>query len=170
MHYAYVIRSLKDNKLYVGHTNDLKRRFKEHNSGMVLSTKKRILFELLYYEACNVVDDAVKREKELKTGFGRAYLKRRLQDLESPLPQRSRCSMARPHRYARRTRRAQHGETAKRCGRGLSSFDSVLFQNRQADVGNHRKKSPHMISANITQKVKAAFASAFAPSFASVLA
>jgi hypothetical protein len=57
-----------------------------------------------------------------------------------------------------------------RDGMGLSSFDSVLFQNRQADAGSHRKKSPHMISANITQKVKAAFASAFAPSFASVLA
>ena len=53
---------------------------------------------------------------------------------------------------------------------GLFSFDSVLFQNQQADAGIHRKKSPNMISANITQKVKTAFASAFAPSFASVLA
>jgi len=84
MYYVYVIRSFKDRKLYIGHTNDLKRRFKEHNSGMIPSTKKRIPFELLYYEACNIVDDAVKRERELKTGFGRAYLKRRLQDLESP--------------------------------------------------------------------------------------
>jgi len=55
-------------------------------------------------------------------------------------------------------------------GKGLSSFDSVLFQNRQADVGNHRKKSPHTITANIVSKVKTAFANAFAPSFASALA
>ena len=54
--------------------------------------------------------------------------------------------------------------------RGLFSFDSVLFQNRQADAGIHRKKSPHTINANIAQKVKTAFANAFTPSFASVLA
>lgn len=81
MYYVYVIKSLRDKKIYVGHTNNLKRRFKKHNSGLVESTKTRKPFELLYYEACNLLKDSLKREKALKTGFGRAYLKRRLSDI-----------------------------------------------------------------------------------------
>ncbi|MEI6650012.1 MAG: GIY-YIG nuclease family protein [Candidatus Moraniibacteriota bacterium] len=84
MYYVYVLKSLKDNKLYVGHTNDLSRRFEEHNAGKVQSTRNRVPFILLYYEASNHLTDAISREKDLKTGFGRAYLKRRLSDLESP--------------------------------------------------------------------------------------
>lgn len=81
MHYVYVLKSLSDGDLYVGHTNNLVRRFKEHNEGKVNCTKTRKPFSLLYYEACNILEDAVKREKSLKTGFGRAYLKRRLTDI-----------------------------------------------------------------------------------------
>jgi len=81
MHYVYVIQSLKDKKLYIGHTNDLVKRLKEHNAGLTESTKDRRPFKLVYYEACNVLNDAIKREKSFKTGFGRAYLKRRLSDI-----------------------------------------------------------------------------------------
>jgi putative endonuclease len=81
MNYVYVIKSLENKKFtYVGHTNDLRSRIGEHNSKKVKSTKKYAPFNLLYYEACNDLKDAVKREKSLKTGFGRAYLKRRLSD------------------------------------------------------------------------------------------
>ncbi len=82
MYYTYVLKSLKDDKLlYVGHTNNLVKRFREHNKGFVKVTAKRKPFKLLYYEACNILQDAVNREKSLKTGFGRAYLKRRLSDI-----------------------------------------------------------------------------------------
>lgn len=81
MYYVYVLKSQKDNFLYTGHTKDLKQRITEHNSGKVESTKKRVPFTLLYYEASNILADAIKREKSLKTGFGRAYLKRRLGDI-----------------------------------------------------------------------------------------
>jgi putative endonuclease len=81
MYYVYVLRSLKDKKLYIGYTNDLKRRFREHNAGRNEVTKERRPFILLYYEACNQKEDALKREFQLKTGFGREYLKRRLSDL-----------------------------------------------------------------------------------------
>lgn len=81
MYYVYVIQSLEDKKLYIGHTDNLIRRFKEHNTGQVESTKNRVPFKLLYYEACNVIEDALDREKDFKTGFGRAYLKRRLRDI-----------------------------------------------------------------------------------------
>jgi len=79
--YTYVIKSIKDKKLYIGHTNNLVKRFKEHNEGLVESTKCRAPFELLYYEACNNLKDAIKREHSFKTGFGRAYLKRKLSDI-----------------------------------------------------------------------------------------
>jgi putative endonuclease len=47
----------------------------------VKATSPRRPFELLYYEACNLLEDAIRRERSLKTGFGRAYLKRRLSDI-----------------------------------------------------------------------------------------
>ncbi len=81
MYYVYVIQSLKDKGLYIGHTNDLKRRFQDHNNGQGKATKFRAPFRLVYYEACNILGDAIKREKQFKTGFGRAYLKRRLSDI-----------------------------------------------------------------------------------------
>ena len=86
MYYVYVLKSRKDEKLYVGHTMDLKRRMKEHNEGLVESTKSRVPLDLMYYEASNLLEDALKREQNLKTGYGRAYLKRRLGDLDSPRP------------------------------------------------------------------------------------
>ncbi|MCK4278345.1 MAG: GIY-YIG nuclease family protein [Desulfurellaceae bacterium] len=49
MYYVYVIRSLKDSQLYIGFTEDLPRRFKDHNDGKVESTKNRLPFELVYY-------------------------------------------------------------------------------------------------------------------------
>ncbi len=78
MFYTYVLRSKKDNKLYIGYTNNLKNRFKEHIKGQVESTKSRLPIELIYYEACLNKNLAIKREKQLKSGFGRSYLKRRL--------------------------------------------------------------------------------------------
>ncbi|MBP9727976.1 MAG: GIY-YIG nuclease family protein [Candidatus Moranbacteria bacterium] len=81
MYYVYVLQSLKDRKLYIGYTNNLKRRFEEHNTGRNEVTKERMPFILLYYEACCQKGDALKRELQLKTGFGRQYLKRRLSDL-----------------------------------------------------------------------------------------
>jgi len=82
MYYTYILKSSKDNFIYTGHTDNLVKRFKEHNDGKVASTRKRKPLELLYYEACNLLPDAIKREKSLKTGFGRAYLKRRLSDIK----------------------------------------------------------------------------------------
>lgn len=77
-YYTYVLRSKKDQDLYVGWSNDLKTRIKEHNSGKVRATKYRVPLELIYYEACLNKENAIIREKQLKTGFGRAYLKRRI--------------------------------------------------------------------------------------------
>jgi len=78
MYYTYVLQSEKDTKLYIGWTINLKNRIELHNSGKVPSTKDRIPFKLLYYEACLVEEKAIAREKQLKTGFGRKFLKNRI--------------------------------------------------------------------------------------------
>lgn len=80
MYYAYVLKSKKDGKFYVGATKDLRRRFAEHNKGLVEATRYRRPLILVYYEACLDEKDAVKREKYFKTGFGRRYLKNRLEN------------------------------------------------------------------------------------------
>ncbi len=78
MYYTYVLKSGIDGKLYIGWTEDLKERIKDHNEGKVQSTASRKPFILVYYEACVVKEKAILREKQLKTGFGRKYLKERI--------------------------------------------------------------------------------------------
>ncbi|MFZ1720712.1 MAG: GIY-YIG nuclease family protein [Candidatus Moraniibacteriota bacterium] len=78
MFYVYLLQSEKDDKWYTGCTNDLKKRFSEHNKGSVFSTKNRVPFILIYYEACLNKSDAFAREKYLKSGPGKRYLKNRL--------------------------------------------------------------------------------------------
>ena len=74
MYFTYVLHSEKDSKLYVGFTQDLVLRIKQHNDGQVLSTKSRRPLKLIYYEACIEQWDAVKREKYLKTHYGRLFI------------------------------------------------------------------------------------------------
>jgi putative endonuclease len=78
MMYTYVLQSKKDNKLYTGSINDLRKRFSQHNNGEVFSTKSRGPFRLVYYEACLNRGDAKAREKYLKSGKGKKYLRARL--------------------------------------------------------------------------------------------
>ena len=69
---------MKDNEIYIGYTDDLNNRFKQHSLGKVMATKARLPLKLVYYEACLDKDKAIKREKILKTGFGRKYIKNRI--------------------------------------------------------------------------------------------
>lgn len=78
MFYTYVIQSNKDGKWYTGCTHDLRKRFSQHQNNQVPSTKGRGPFELIYYEACLNEQDAFAREKYLKSGRGKHYLKKRL--------------------------------------------------------------------------------------------
>ena len=76
--YTYVLR-LSNGDLYIGSTDDLQRRMTEHSSEAAGRTTSIFhACELLYVEACRSLAEARRREKQLKTGFGRAYLKRRL--------------------------------------------------------------------------------------------
>ena len=76
--YVYIIRSIKDGKWYSGCTADLRKRLIEHNTGKSTWTKGRGPFELIYYEAYRDLKDAFVREKQIKSGPGKEYMKRRL--------------------------------------------------------------------------------------------
>lgn len=78
MYYVYVLLSQKDGKFYTGCTNDLRARFKQHQNGEVSSTKNRGPFEVIYYEVSTNKLDAYSRERYLKTGMGKRYLKNRI--------------------------------------------------------------------------------------------
>ena len=72
----YVLKSLKDNKLYIGSTRlRAEERLGRHNSGSVISTAKRRPLILLYTEDFSDYSAARKREIYLKTGSGREHLK-----------------------------------------------------------------------------------------------
>lgn len=79
MFYVYLIRSLRDGRLYTGYTADLKKRLHEHNSGVNVATKARRPFELIYYEAFKARRDAMARERNIKRySQGYTNLKKRL--------------------------------------------------------------------------------------------
>ena len=78
MFYTYILRSCKNGRLYTGSTNDLRKRFNQHNSGKSFSTKNYKPYILIYYEACIDEHDARVREKYLKSGMGKRYIKNRL--------------------------------------------------------------------------------------------
>ncbi|OGF92446.1 excinuclease ABC subunit C [Candidatus Giovannonibacteria bacterium RIFCSPLOWO2_12_FULL_43_26] len=78
MWYTYLLQSTKDKRWYTGCAADLWKRFKEHNEDLVPSTKGRGPFDIIYYEACFNKDDAFARERYLKSGMGKRYLKNRL--------------------------------------------------------------------------------------------
>jgi putative endonuclease len=78
--YVYILKSLKDGALYTGSTTDLKHRLKEHLTGRVPSTKQRHPLKLVYYEYCLSEHDARIREKYLKSGHGKKYLRSRLKN------------------------------------------------------------------------------------------
>lgn len=78
MYYVYVLRSEKDDNFYVGYTSDLRSRLRLHGEGKIDATKVRRPLKLVYYEACLSQEDALHREKYLKSSYGKRYIKNRL--------------------------------------------------------------------------------------------
>ena len=76
MFYTYVLKSQKDRKLYIGHTEDVAKRLEEHNSGRVRSTKHRVPFTLLYQKVFPVRSQARWQERKWKTSWGRKQLEK----------------------------------------------------------------------------------------------
>lgn len=79
-YYTYVLRSSVDDNYYVGYTKDLNNRIDQHNKGLVKSTCDRRPLKLVYCEACINQQDAIHREKYLKTSYGKRYIKNRIKN------------------------------------------------------------------------------------------
>ena len=77
-YYTYVLISKTYGKFYTGATAELKKGVTEHNNGLVTSTKYKRPLQLIYFEACLSKDDAYRRERYLKSGMGKRYLRNRL--------------------------------------------------------------------------------------------
>ena len=78
-YYTYVLKSDVDERLYKGHTDDLKKRLIQHNSGKTKSTKGYTPWQLVYFETFRTREESILREKYFKTGSGREFLKDKLQ-------------------------------------------------------------------------------------------
>jgi putative endonuclease len=75
MYFVYAIRSLVDGRIYVGMTNDVAKRLSEHNAGKTKSTKGYTPWQLIYTESLPLHTQARVREKYLKSGVGKEFLK-----------------------------------------------------------------------------------------------
>ena len=77
VYYIHAIKSTIDNRIYIGFTENLEKRIKEHNQGKTKSTKGFRPWSLIYYETTETRIEARKREKYFKSGCGKEFLKNR---------------------------------------------------------------------------------------------
>jgi len=75
MYFVYAIKSILRNYIYVGMSNDLERRLKQHNNGQNKTTKAYSPFILILSEVFETREAARKKEKYFKSGIGKEYLK-----------------------------------------------------------------------------------------------
>ena len=79
MHYVYFLKSTSSRWIYIGTTNNLGRRLREHNNGKSAFTSRKGPWNLVYFEAYKDERDAIAREKSLKKyGSGLGQLRKRL--------------------------------------------------------------------------------------------
>ena len=76
MFYTYVLFSEKFDRLYIGQTEDLTKRIESHNAGLVKSTKHYIPWRIIHFEEFYSRAEEMKKEKQLKSGSGREYLRK----------------------------------------------------------------------------------------------
>ena len=74
-HIVYILRSLRQKKLYIGYTTNLERRIEEHNTGKSAATKPYAPWEMIFYETYNNSVDAKRREQYFKTSKGKSTLR-----------------------------------------------------------------------------------------------
>ena len=72
---VYVLQSNKDGQLYIGMTGNLKRRLRQHDSGQQRSTRLHLPYRLIYTEEVTTRAEARERERYLKSGIGREFVK-----------------------------------------------------------------------------------------------
>ncbi len=80
MYYVYILECETTGSLYKGFTRDLKKRLKQHNDGDNPSTKNKGPWKIIHYEAFANKEDALDRERFLKSGWGRKHLQKILKN------------------------------------------------------------------------------------------
>jgi putative endonuclease len=78
MQYVYILRSSKDESLYIGTTNDIRERLKEHNNGESIYSKPKLPYKLIWFCTFPTKTKALLFEKYLKHGSGHAFTKKHL--------------------------------------------------------------------------------------------
>jgi putative endonuclease len=86
MYYTYILRSLKNNKYYIGYTSNLEKRLEEHNFGRVSFTKRHIPWELYCFEKFEDIKKAIQRERQIKLWKSRAMIEKLKFKIEDPRP------------------------------------------------------------------------------------
>jgi len=80
IYFTYVLVSEIDKSWYIGYSSNLEKRLIDHNSGKTITTNRKKPWKILYYEVSFNKEDAIAREKYLKSGMGSRYLKNRLKN------------------------------------------------------------------------------------------
>ena len=80
MHYVYLLQSVPDGGFYIGYSGNLRKRLAQHKQGAAFATAHRGPWKLIYYEAYTELADALGRERYLKSGSGRCFLKMQLRN------------------------------------------------------------------------------------------
>jgi len=80
-HFVYILQSLKDKKYYIGETADVAARLLYHNAGRQRSTKNRIPFIIILVEQFETREEALKRERQIKSWKGGLAFKALLSDI-----------------------------------------------------------------------------------------
>ena len=75
MYYVYVLKCINSGKIYVGRSDNLKRRYSEHLQGKVWTTSRILPVKLIFYEAFLSKEDSIRREKYFKSSKGKSSLR-----------------------------------------------------------------------------------------------
>ena len=78
MYYVYILRSEKDKSLYIGLTENIKQRLKDHNEGSAKYSKTKRPYKLIWFCAFPNKARALEFEKYLKHGSGYAFTNKHL--------------------------------------------------------------------------------------------
>jgi putative endonuclease len=81
IYWIYILKSISYEKTYVGLTNDLQRRLREHNNGKSIYTNKFKPWRIIYTEEAESLKNARVREKYFKSASGRKKIKNILDNI-----------------------------------------------------------------------------------------
>ena len=141
-YHVYVLKC-SDGSLYKGYTSNLEKRIDEHKSGLVKWTSKRLPLELIYYEEYGSEKEAIKREKELKMGFGRGWLKKvvasrqagkvAIEFLSKILEKEKRISKAKTKTIWQKIAEVKALEFSEEVRQGFLKFKSAMEKAKELD-------------------------------------